>query len=169
MIIREAIAADLEALSRLAGTTFSQNFGHLYHPDALAAHLIKTCSQAFFAQCLAEGEVMLLAWEGKDLIGYCKIGALSLPVEAPMAKSCELGRLYVVGHHQANGVGKNLVQAALELPMVLACDAIYLGVWEHNFRAQQFYQSFGFTAVGEYFYHVGEHKDRELIMLKKLA
>lgn len=168
--IRHATHQDIAAISALATATFCDNFGHLYAADDLRAHLAKTCSEVFFAASLTrQNETILLAHEGENIVGYAKLGALSLPVEAPIMPACELHRLYLAPSHQGQGLGKRLMQAGLSLDLVAASRAIYVGVWEHNTRAQNFYAKFGFSKVGEYDYVVGQTKDREWMMEKRLT
>jgi ribosomal protein S18 acetylase RimI-like enzyme len=163
LIINKATTADLAALSSLARSCFAANFGHLYAPEHLAIHLEKTCSQDFFAQELSAGCQILLARENGALIGYIKFGQVGLPITYS-PQDMELHRLYVIQSHQSAGIGKKLIEAALHENLMQQAPSIYLGVWEHNIRAQTFYASYGFKPVGEYGYHVGPHVDREIIL-----
>ncbi len=45
---------------------------------------------------------------------------------------------------------------------------IWLGVWEHNPRAQAFYKRHGFKVVGEHHFQTGDVTDTDLIMEKEL-
>lgn len=160
-----AVPADVPALAALASATFRETFGHLYSHDDLEAHLAAKCSEAFFSAALEEPDThILIAWEGSEPVGYIKWGALELPADAPPPGSREIHRLYVVASHQRSGLGRRLMEQAM-----LACadaPAIYLGVWEHNHKAQRFYAGYGFTHAGEHAYPVGTQIDRDLIWVR---
>lgn len=155
----------MPALAALAAATFRETFGHLYSHEDLEAHLAGKCSEAFFRDALAEPDTQLLiAWEQGTAIGYIKWGALELPADAPPPGSREIHRLYVAASHQRSGIGRHLMDCAMQ-----ACadaPALYLGVWEHNQKAQRFYAGYGFTHAGEHAYPVGTQIDRDLIWVR---
>lgn len=162
MDIRPATHEDAEALSRLAVTGYTDTFGHLYTKENLDSHMEKTCSPAYFRQALDEGDVILLAFVEEQLAGYVKAGALGLPVQGAENAS-ELHRLYVLEAYHGQQIGRALMEAAMALPPLNGASEIYLGVWENNVKAQQFYARYGFKPHGEYLYYVGTHADREFI------
>lgn len=163
IIIEKATLQHMAALETLARATFTATFGHLYAHNNLQAHLNKTCSATFFVQELANGCNIDIARIGNDLIGYVKYGSVNLPVKHD-SKDMEIHRLYVAGKQQGQGIGKKLMENALNSPALQAASNIFLGVWENNHKAQAFYRSYGFNPIGEYLYYVGDHADREIIM-----
>jgi ribosomal protein S18 acetylase RimI-like enzyme len=168
IILRAANLSDLPALSSFAAECFSVNFGHLYEKQYLEAHLISTCSTEFFAKELAGGNRVMIATDAEKIVGYVKFGTMGLPIQAS-ENAAEIHRLYVHGTVQYKGVGKRLMQSAIEQIHQQAVSEIYLGVWEENLRAQQFYRSFGFYPVGSYLYPVGPHRDKEIIMRRDFS
>ena len=165
--LRDYTDADLHALAALAADTFCETFGYLYTHADLQSHLMAKCSAEYFAKAVAEPHArIVLAWDNDEAVGYVHWGVLALPVQdAPDANAREIYRLYVRASHQSAGVGKRLFEHALA-----ACaDApeVYLGVWEHNEKAQRFYARYGFTHAGEHTYLVGTHADRDLIWCRQ--
>ncbi len=43
-------------------------------------------------------------------------------------------------------------------------DAIWLGVWERNGRAQAFYRKWNFRAVGQHVFQLGSDPQRDIVM-----
>jgi ribosomal protein S18 acetylase RimI-like enzyme len=43
-------------------------------------------------------------------------------------------------------------------------DSLWLGVWEHNPKAQAFYRKWGFVEVGTQIFQLGNDPQRDLIM-----
>lgn len=153
----------MAAIELLARSTFTATFGHLYTPDNLQAHLAKTCSAHFFAGELSGNSSIDVARIGNQLVGYIKYGAVGLPVEHG-DRDMEIHRLYIDEGQQGHGIGKQLMDRALENPAVRSAPNLFLGVWENNHKAQVFYRRYGFRPVGQYLYYVGDHADREIIM-----
>jgi ribosomal protein S18 acetylase RimI-like enzyme len=75
----------------------------------------------------------------------------------------ELGRLYVLSEAQGTGLGRVLLEGALNY-LTRAFDEVYLSVYAENFRAQKIYAGRGFRKIHDYFYMVGGHADPEWIM-----
>lgn len=153
----------LPALEVLARASFTATFGHLYLAEHLQHHLDTTCSATYFAAEIERGNAVDVACADGELAGYIKYGAVGLPVVHGKADR-EIHRLYVRAGYQGQGIGRMLMDRALADTDLQAAPALFLGVWEHNHKAQAFYAGYGFEAVGEYLYHVGPHRDRELIM-----
>jgi ribosomal protein S18 acetylase RimI-like enzyme len=60
------------------------------------------------------------------------------------------------------------MQASVAIAQAQGKQAIWLGVWEHNQRAIQFYTAWGFEKVGEHDFQLGNDVQRDWIMQKKL-
>jgi ribosomal protein S18 acetylase RimI-like enzyme len=99
-------------------------------------------------------------------IGYLKAGCLGLPYDPGARRAVELKNLYVVEAAKGQGVAKALMDWTLH--WAGDADDLYLGVYSDNLRAQRFYARYGFEKVGEYFFPVGETRDHEFIMRKRL-
>ncbi len=163
----EATIDDCEAVAALAQKTFIEAFGHLYRPENREAHVVEKFSAAFFRDALASGDTILMLHDAARLIGYAKVGHLSLPVKPPIARGAqEIHRVYVDKEFQGRGLGKALMLHILSLPRIAAASAVYLGVWEENLRAQHLYTLYGFEPVGKYLYQVGDQADNEIIMAR---
>lgn len=165
MRFSEATESDCEAVAQLAARTFSDTFGHLYKPANLLQHLLEKYSPDYFKQELRNGSTIVLIHEGEQLIGYAKVGQVSLPLKGKIPKGAqELHRAYIEKEFQGRGLGKALMLHILSLPRIATAPIVYLGVWEENIRAQQLYAHYGFEPVGRYLYQVGDQTDREIIM-----
>ena len=165
--IRPATHADCEFLAVFATESFVDTFGHLYEPEQLEAHLNVFFTPRYFLESLEKGDTILLLQHGPQLIAYGKFGKLAIPAPNPPAGAMEIHRIYIHRDFQRHGYGKMMLMHMLGLPQVSTAPAVYLGVWEGNASAQALYQSHMFQPVGHYFYYVGNHADREVIMLLK--
>lgn len=156
---------DLPELAALARQTFRETFGHLYSKEDLKSHLATKCSQAYFREAMYDPDNhIVVAWDGERAVAYVKWGKLELPQPDAPTGSREIHRLYVDARYQGKKLGRALFEHALQ-----ACanaPAVYLGVWEHNEKAQTFYASYGFEHAGEHTYYVGTSADRDLIWVR---
>lgn len=151
-------------LAALARQTFLETFTHYTEQENVEEHLARSCSPEFFQRSLVhEKDDILIAYSGKTPIGYAKAGNTGLPVVMPNG-SQELHRLYVIDAFHGKGIGKALMERVLSLPRLQEAERIYIGVWEHNHKAQRFYAHYGFVKFSEYHYPVGNEIDRELIL-----
>lgn len=165
--LRRAGPGDVPALCGLGAATFTAAFGHLYRAEDLASFLADSHSPAYYEEFIADPETAI--WVAEDgegrLAGYATAGPCGLPVEAMPAGSGELKRLYVSKEAQGSGLGKALLEAALEW-LEGRFPHVYLGVYSENAKAQDLYRRYGFEKVAEYRFMVGNHADHEWIMKK---
>lgn len=84
------------------------------------------------------------------------------------APAAELQRLYVALDSHGLGVGTALAAAAERRAREGGFATMWLGVWEHNARAQGLYRRLGFEPVGDHMFDVGGDLQRDLIMAKVL-
>ncbi|KAI9273602.1 acyl-CoA N-acyltransferase [Sporodiniella umbellata] len=86
----------------------------------------------------------------------------------PDKQAIELKRIYVDKRYIGKGVGKMLLLQVLEEVRRKKKETLWLGVWENNHHALEFYKKHGFEVVGDHVFQLGEQKDRDLVMTKKL-
>ncbi len=159
---RDAKAADAEALAAFAEMTFAETFGHLYPPEDLASYVEAKYRARVISEELADpGTRYRLALRDGAIIGYCKMGAVDMAVDA--ADALELHRLYVDASVKGAGVAKTLMDEALAWARGKDAKVMYLSVWENNERAQAFYRRYGFEHVAEHKFMVGRVADRDFI------
>ena len=82
---RDATCEDLSQVDRIFRTSFCETFAQLYSAENLAAFLGKFSPQAWQEEFDDPAYAFRLAEADGDAVGYCKLGPLTLPVEAPAA------------------------------------------------------------------------------------
>ena len=63
-------------------------------------------------------------------------------------KALELKRIYVKKEFQGKGVAQALMDFILRYASDTGYEVVWLGVWEHNKKAQRFYEKYGFENSG---------------------
>ena len=69
--------------------------------------------------------------------------------------SLEIERIYVSGGFQGEGLGRYLMEQAIQIAVERKKKYIWLGVWEKNERAIRFYKRNGFYKTGTHSFVVG--------------
>ena len=170
LTFRDAREGDAEALSEIGAATFAETFGHLYPPGDLKRYLEETYALERMREDVRDPDVEIrMAFSGKKMAAYCKIGPVKLPFDAGPEPSLELHRVYVYRSQQGVGVGRILLSWAIERSRQRGAKNLFLGVWDQNARAIAVYESRGFERVGGYKFRVGDTLDDEIIMRLRLS
>lgn len=100
--------------------------------------------------------------EKETMIGFCMSGPSGLPTSTEA--NGELKKLYIDTPYFGVGLSSTLFEMGIAwLRIHYSGYKIYLSVYSDNFRAQKFYNRYGFDKVGEYEYIVGDVRDKEFI------
>lgn len=165
---RIATQADIPALAKLKVTcfreTFLEDFAVPYPPADLALFETEAYGEPQVEAELADPAHATWVYERDGhLLAYAHAGPSKLPHPEVTEHSGELYQLYVRRECQAMGLGRALFAAALAWLERTYPGPLWLGVWSGNMRAQAFYGAAGFRQVGNYQFHVGDHRDEEFI------
>jgi len=97
-------------------------------------------------------------------IGYLKINRVSVVLGGTNHKSIQIERIYVLKDHQGIKAGQKLLEKALDEAKTSEVDYVWLGVWEKNIRAIQFYTKNGFEESDRVNFMLGDDKQTDIIM-----
>ncbi|MBV9841816.1 MAG: GNAT family N-acetyltransferase [Sphingomonadaceae bacterium] len=167
--IRRAGPADAETLAALKLATFRETFvegfGIPYPPDDLAVFVAESYAADRVAAELADPE--RATWVAEDaagrLLGYAQVGPCKLPHDDIGSGDGELYQLYTLREAQGLGLGRTLLNVALDHLAAKRPGRVWLGVWSGNLFAQRIYERRGFARVGGYGFPVGSWTDEEFI------
>lgn len=160
---RDATPADAAAIDALYRGSFISTFGHLYRAADLAAFLARFTPEAWAAELSDPALAFRLAEQGGALVGYAKLGPVTLPV-APQGPAAELRQLYLAEEAKGAGVGQGLMDWALAAARARGARELFLSVFVDNHRARRFYERHGFEDIGRYDFLVGAHVDEDRLM-----
>lgn len=168
--LRDAEPADAPALAALAALAFRETFESNYAPADLESFLASAYALPKLVNELKDPAYRcFVAEDGLGLAGYALLheGAVEPCVTAP--DPIELERIYVLRRALGSGLGQRLLDRCTTFAAASGRRSLWLGVWEHNLRAQAFYFRNGFEEVGSHLFRVGNTEDRDLIFQKRLA
>jgi GNAT superfamily N-acetyltransferase len=165
MDIRYATAADAQMLAELGAKTFRDAFARANTPEDMDAYLKTSFSPQIQFRELSEPDVIFfIAESGGHPIGYAQLVMDSKHELIKAARPLELRRIYASQEFLGKGVGKELMKATMEEARRRGCDCIWLGVWEKNQKAIDFYKKWGFRMVGSHTFFLGEDRQNDLVM-----
>lgn len=168
-LIRLATRADLPALTELAARTFYDAFMATNTPENMEAYM----SAAFTVQQFTDEwedalATFYLAELDEQLVGYAKLFRPDPPDCVAERNAIELSRLYLEQHCHGKGVAAALMEHCFNAARREKFKAMFLGVWEHNPRAQAFYRKHGFERVGEHVFPMGDDPQIDWWMMRAL-
>lgn len=168
VIVRRATADDAALLHELAELTFGLACPPGTTQQAIDDFLATTLSETSFAGYLADPDRALCVAEVEGTpVGYTMLvfGEPSDPdvVDAITVRpTVELSKVYAVQGHHGAGVGPALMFASLGIAGERA-SAVWLGVNQHNGRANRFYEKNGFAIVGTRRFLVGGRLEDDFV------
>ncbi len=163
----------LDTLVLLEQQTYTETFAHNYRPEDLAAFLEQKKSPAVLQRELEQpGSFYYIIYHNAVAAGFIKLNLNKQPDDAAHTllplPVMELEKIYVLQVFQGYKLGKALIHHAYAVAREHGVKSIWLGVWEHNTRAQRFYQQEGFEHFGEHTFRVGNQDDTDWLMKKEL-
>lgn len=169
MTLKECTLADLHELQKISIETFTETFKDQNSPEHLNAYLKKAYNLSQLEQELANpSSQFFLIHFNQEVAGYLKVNTGEAQSEEMGDDSLEVERIYVKKKFQKHGLGKQLLNKAMEIAINQQKKAIWLGVWEENENAIAFYQKKGFVQTGAHSFFMGDDEQIDLIMTKTL-
>ena len=165
MNIRYGTADDAKALSELGARTFYDTFAKENTPENMDTYLKKSFSEEIQIRELSEPDTIFLIAESEGiLIGYAQLILNSKDETIKGTRPLEIRRIYASQEYLGKGVGKTLMLATIREAKQRGCDCVWLGVWEKNQRAIDFYKKWGFREVGTHTFSVGDDPQNDFVM-----
>lgn len=168
-MIRKVEMADVEVLPKIAKQTFRETFAHDNTEEQLQEYFEEAYSLRVLSTELEnpDSETYFIMHE-EEIAGLLKVNWGNAQTERELENAFEIQRLYVLQKFQGFGLGKQLFEFALELAEKNGFSWAWLGVWEHNTKAQAFYNRYGFEKFSQHHFMVGQKVDTDWLLKKKL-
>ena len=151
MQTRIALAEDRDLLVEMGRRTFFETFaGTCSEADMQLCLDQSFAPEKLAAELAAAHSRFLILEDASGVMGYSRLLA-----EEAGAAAVELVRFYMERRAIGSGAAHELMKRTLLLARECGYRRIYLGVWEKNFRAHNFYGKWGFEKNGETIFMVG--------------
>lgn len=167
--IRRANHDDIEILQKIGRQTFSETFSGVNTEENMIKYLDLRFSIEKLADEISNKESeFYFAVNGKNVIGYLKINSGKAQTELQDYNALEIERIYVVKEFHGRNVGQALYEKALMIAKEKKAPFIWLGVWENNLKALNFYRKNGFTEFDRHIFVLGDSRQTDYMMKLKL-
>lgn len=161
---RKAEITDAELIADMSRQTFYETFAEHNTKTDMDKFLAEQFSkEQLMAQVGVAGNIFLLAYVNDQPAGYLFLKE-GKQEQLLYKNAIEISRLYARSLFIGKGVGKALMNAAIDMAKSMHKEAIWLGVWEHNDRAINFYTALGFKKFGEHDFVLGKDVQRDWLM-----
>lgn len=169
LYIQTATTDDAKLIADISRETFYDSFAE---QNTVADMQLFLDTQFNAAQLMEEvhepNNIFFLAFYEHQPAGYCKMRSGGHQQMNTSAGAIEICRFYARKHMIGKGVGKALMLHALHYAKSIGKKKVWLGVWEKNRRAIDFYKAFGFNKFGEHNFLLGTDLQKDWLMEKIL-
>ncbi|WP_413524626.1 GNAT family N-acetyltransferase [Carnobacterium divergens] len=162
--------SDLQTLQKMSIETFSDTFKDQNTTENLTTYL----EQAYHTEQLRNelnnpDSTFLFLKDKQEIVGYLKVNVNTAQSENSAEEALEVERIYIKKTAKGQGYGRKMIAKAEELAKQKKKKQIWLGVWEHNEPARAFYKHLGFVETSEHSFYMGNEKQLDIIMTKKVT
>ena len=168
VVIRRLTNEDALLLQQIGRKTFDQTFSSSNSKENMEKYLDQGFSLTKLQAEINDPNVEFYsATLDNNIIGYLKLNLGQSQTEIKNDNALEIERIYVLKEFQGQNIGQQLFEKALERAYVQKVDFIWLGVWEENKRAIQFYTKNGFVAFDKHIFKLGDEEQTDIMMKRE--
>lgn len=163
--IRKATISDLEIIQEISTQTFIETFAEVNTTENMEHYVRENFnSEQVSSEIRNPDSAFYLATLDSETIGYLKLNFGNAQNETVHKEAIEIHRIYVSKAFLGKKAGQLLLDEALKIAKNKGVNAIWLGVWEENHRAIQFYAKNGFVEFDKHILTLGDEQQTDLLM-----
>jgi ribosomal protein S18 acetylase RimI-like enzyme len=168
--IKKCTLEDLHKLQEISCETFIETFKDQNSPENLKAYLDRALNLNQLEKELSNiSSQFFFVFFNNEVAGHLKVNTNDAQSEQMGDESLEVERIYIKNKFQKQGLGKYLINKAVEMAMERHKKKIWLGVWEKNENAIVFYKKLGFVQTGSHSFYMGDEEQTDFIMTKSIV
>ena len=153
------------ALQKIGRQTFFETFSSVNTEENMMKYLDKGFSVAQLTTELNNNNTeFYFATLESNIVGYLKLNFGQAQTELQCENALEIERIYVLKEFHGKSVGQLLYDKALQIAKLKRVAYIWLGVWEENPRAINFYTKNGFVAFDKHVFKLGNDEQTDIMM-----
>lgn len=169
LTIRLATTVDDLLIADISRQTFYETFAGLNTKENIDKFMSGPFSKVnLMAEVGAPGNIFLLAFEEDIPVGYVRMKEGEQIAAFGNRTAIEIARIYATRSSIGKGVGKAMMLHCIEMAKTLHKEIIWLGVWEKNQQAIEFYTKWGFEQFGTHVFQLGDDPQTDWLMKKEL-
>jgi len=164
--VKPVAKKELVLLREISITTFKETFGNQNKKKDMQIYLNNRMSLKQLKKELNNSDSKFyFAYSKNILIGYLKLNfELSQSENVLDGTAYEIERIYILKKHQGIGHGTNLFKKAIEIGKIRGYKKLWLGVWEQNKRALDFYKKHGLNYFNKHTFLLGTDQQTDFLL-----
>lgn len=165
----QAQEKDVTDLQKISSATFMETFSGENSEENMRQY-IKTrfSTNQLLAEINNQSSRFYLVYDNEAIVAYLKLNFGSAQTEKSLENSMEIERIYVQKTAQGKKIGQLLLQKAIDIAQQQELKVIWLGVWENNKKAIDFYRKNGFEVFDYHVFVLGNDHQTDLLMKLEL-
>jgi len=161
--------SQIEALQQIGRQTFAETFAESNTAENMAKYLEEAYAyEKLSAELNDPNSAFYFAMMKDKVIGYLKLNFGASQTELKDNDALEIERIYVLKEFHGKKVGQLLFDKAIEVAKAQHAAYVWLGVWENNKRALQFYTKNGFVEFDQHVFVLGDEAQTDIMMKLEL-
>jgi ribosomal protein S18 acetylase RimI-like enzyme len=162
--------SQIAALQQIGRQTFEETFAKSNSAENMAKYLEEAYShEKLSAELNNPNSFFYFAILDQKVIGYLKLNMGLSQTELKDNDALEIERIYVIKEFHGKKVGQLLFDKAITIAKEQHVAYIWLGVWEENKRAIQFYTKNGFVEFDQHVFVLGDEAQTDIMMKLQLS
>lgn len=160
---------DINQLQKIGRQTFFETFAALNTQENMHKYLEENFSlEKLTKELNNKDSEFYFAMLDDNAIGYLKLNYGQSQTELKDNQSLEIERIYVEKAFHGKKVGQVLYEKAIEVAERANVSYVWLGVWEKNTRAVNFYKKNGFIEFDKHIFRLGNDEQTDILMKRQL-
>ena len=167
--IKRVTLSDIDQLQKISRQTFSETFSAGNTEENMKRYLEEGFSiEKLTAELNNKNSEFYFATIDNKVIGYLKLNFGPSQTELKDDNALEIERIYVLKDFHGKRVGQLLYGQAMLIARQMNADYVWLGVWEENPRAINFYKKNGFVEFDKHVFKLGNDEQTDIMMKLQL-
>ncbi len=164
-VIDEVHLNQVEQLQSISRETFYETYCSMNTKENMDKYLNENLSISTLEKELKNPNSLFFIITDLDKnIGYLKLNMEPAQTDIKDANALEIERIYVIKEYQGKKAGQQLYEKAIQVAKEKKAKYLWLGVWEENHKAIQFYKKNGFEVFDQHVFVLGDEKQTDLMM-----
>ncbi|WP_068943883.1 MULTISPECIES: GNAT family N-acetyltransferase [Chryseobacterium] len=156
---------DIAELQEISKKTFSETFSKDNTEESMAQYLETSfAAEKLLTELSDKNSEFYFARLDHKVIGYLKLNTGLSQTEMKGDHALEIERIYVSKEYHGKKVGQALYDKAMAIATEKNADYVWLGVWENNLRAINFYRKNGFKEFDKHIFRLGNEEQTDIMM-----
>jgi ribosomal protein S18 acetylase RimI-like enzyme len=157
--------SDVEWLQEISKQTFIETFAAVNTEANMTKYLEESLSiPTLTDELMTAGSEFYFAKIEDKIVGYLKLNFGNAQTESMGDNSIEIERIYVLNAFLGQGIGQFMLDQAIEIAHQKQLKFLWLGVWEENHRALNFYKKNGLVEFDKHNFILGNDVQTDVLM-----